>query len=197
MGLFGMLKKKRKSGQSIEGQQTETMHKKNLSIIDSYDEDEASSIVDAAVKSLRKQIIANITKNPAVKYPLFSLLWQDAASCFPKRGFGWDFAEFKLDLQTGKLLANVSTYPNQFGASYEDVISLSASEFNRIAKQYNMSPELQAFKSDEDWNKLFDDSLKSAASSACAILQNLEEDRKNAEIKRYSVKIPANFFPPR
>lgn len=184
---------KRNSGQSTEGQQTDTMHKKNLSVIDSYDEDEESLTVDAAVKSLRKQIIARITKSPTVEYLLFRLLWQDAASCFPGRGFGWDLAEFNLDLQTGKLLANVATYPNQFGASYEDVISLSACEFNRIAKQYNMSPELQAFKSDEDWNQLFDDNLKSAVSSACAIQQKLEEDRKNAEIKRYSVKIPANY----
>ena len=136
MRLFDIIKKIRNPDQSTETQQTDNKQQKNLYHIIPCDEPEAYSIVDAAVKSLRKQIIARITKSPTVEYLLFRLLWQDAASCFPERGFGWDLAEFNLDLQTGKLLANVSTYPNQFGASYEDVISLSASEFNRIAKQY-------------------------------------------------------------
>lgn len=193
MRLFDIFKKIRNPDQSTETQQTDNKQQKNLYHIIPCDEPEASSIVDKAVKSLRKQIIAEITNNPAVEYQLSSLLWEAAASCFPERGFGWDFAEFNLDLQTGKLLANVSTYPNQFGASYEDVISLSACEFNRIAKQYNMSPELQAFKSDEDWNQLFDDNLKSAVSSACAIQQKQKEERKAAETKQYSVKIPASY----
>ena len=160
--------------------------------IDSYEE-ENSSTIDDAVSSLRKQIIAEITKNPALKYQLASLLWQDAANCFPKSGFQWDGAWFKLDLQTGKLSADVGTYPNQFGASYEDSFPLSAAEFNRIAKQFNMSKELQAFKSDEDWAKLFDDSLKAIISSACATLQKKEDDRKSEEIKKHAVKIPAKY----
>ena len=193
MRLFDIFKKKRNPDQSTETQQTDNTQQKNLDNIIPCDEPEASSIVDKAVRSLRKQIIAEITNNPAVEYQLSSLLWEAAASCFPKGGFQWDGAWFKLDLKTGKLLANVSTYPNQFGACYEDLISLSASEFNRIAKQYNMSPELQAFESDEDWDKLFDDNLKSAVSSACAILQKQQEERKAAETKRYSVKIPAKY----
>lgn len=160
--------------------------------IDSYEE-ENSSTIDDAVRSLRKQIIAEITKNPALKYQLASLLWQDAANCFPKSGFQWDGAWFKLDLQTGKLSADVGTYPNQFGACYEDSFPLSAAEFNRIAKQFNMSKELQVFKSDEDWAKLFDDSLKAIISSACATLQKKEEDRKSEEIKKHAVKIPAKY----
>lgn len=161
--------------------------------IDFYDEEETGSTIDDAVSSLRKQIIAEITKNPALKYQLASLLWQDAANCFPKSGFQWDGAWFKLDLQTGKLSADVGTYPNQFGASYEDSFPLSAAEFNRIAKQFNMSKELQVFKSDEDWAKLFDDGLKAIISSACATLQKKEEDRKSEEIKKHAVKIPAKY----
>lgn len=161
--------------------------------IDSYDEEANGSTLDNAVASLRDQIITEITKNPAVKYQLASLLWQDAANCFPKSGFQWDGAWFKLDLQTGNLSADVGTYPNQFGASYEDSFPLSATEFHRIAKQFNMSKELQAFVSDEDWAKLFDDNLKSVVSSACATIQKQDEDRKNEEIKKNAVKIPAKY----
>jgi len=161
--------------------------------IDSYEEEETSSTIDDAVSSLRKQIVAEITKTPAVKYQLSSLLWQDAANCFPKSGFQWDGAWFKLDLKTGKLSADVGTYPNQFGASYEDSYPLSATEFNRIAKQFNMSKELQSFKSDEDWAKLFDDSLNAAVSSAFAALQKKDEDRKTEEINKYAVRIPAKY----
>lgn len=161
--------------------------------IDSYEEEENSSTIEDAVSSLRKQIVAEITKNPALKYQLANLLWQDAANCFPKSGFQWDGAWFEIDLKTGKLSARVSTYPNQFGANYEDSFSLSAREFNRITKQFNMSKELQVFKSEEDWAKLFDDNLKAVISSACAILQKKEDERKAEEIKKYAVKIPANY----
>ena len=161
--------------------------------IDSYNEEETGSTMGDAVVSLRNQIIAEITKRPAVKYQLASLLWQDAAKCFPKSGFQWDGAWFKLDLQTGKLSADVGTYPNQFGACYEDSFPLSATEFNRIAKQFNMSKELQTFRSDEDWAKLFDDSLKSVVSAACATLHKQDEDRKSEEIKKNAVKIPAGY----
>ena len=133
--------------------------------IDTYDEEESEASIDDAVAFLRAQIIEKVTNHPTVKYELSGLLWQEAAKCFPKSGFQWDGAWFKLDLQTGKLLAEVSTYPNQFGACYSDSFSLSASEFNSIAKQFNMSKELQAFASEEDWAKLFDDSLKSVVSS--------------------------------
>ena len=161
--------------------------------IDSYDEEETGSTIDDAVSSLRNQIIAKITKNPAVKYQLSSLLWEAAASCFPKSGFQWDGAWFELDLKSGKLYARVSTYPNQFGASREDTFSLSAAEFNRIAEQFNMGKELQAFKSDEDWAKLFDNRLKAVVSSTCATLQKKEEYRKSEEIKKHAVKIPAKY----
>lgn len=202
MGLFDFLKKK--SAQPISQSQNATptenamklgkpISKEQQSNIDSCDEKETVSAIDNAVESLRNQIIAQITKNLAVKYQLASLLWQDAANCFPKSGFQWDGAWFKLDLQTGKLSVDVGTYPNQFGACYEDSFPLSATEFNRIAKQFNMSKELQAFRSDEDWAKLFDDSLKSVVSSACATLHKQDEDRKSKEIKENAVKILAEY----
>lgn len=161
--------------------------------IDFYDEEETDSTIDMAVNSLRKQIVAKITKQPATRYQLASLLWQDAANCFPKSGFQWDGAWFEIDLNTGKLSVKVSTYPNQFGACYEDSFPISAAEFNRIAKQFHMDNELQAFKTDEDWAQLFDDSLKAVISSSCAILQKKEADSKTKEIERYAIKVPEKY----
>lgn len=152
---------------------------KKYGSLDFYEEEEDAFNTDDAVSSLRKKIIVEITKTPAVKYQLARLLWQDAATCFPKSAFQWDGAWFNLDLQTGKLSAEVSTYPNQLGACREDYIPLSASEFNSIANQFNMGKELQAFKSDKDWTKLFDDSLKSAVFLAAEILKKNEAERKN------------------
>ena len=74
--------------------------------------------------------------------------------------------------------------------------NIASNTYHEICKALgllDMEKELQAFKSDEDWAKLFDDSLKSVISSACATLQKKEEDRKSEEIKKYAVKIPAKY----
>lgn len=145
--------------------------------------------IDDAVETLRDRIIAQITKDPSVSYQLDGLLWGDAASCFP-HGTQWDGAFFELDLIRKKLGARVSRYPDQFGYAPESYISLSASEFHRIAQQYQFSSVLQAFQSDEDWAMLFDESLDAAIASARSTLQKQEEERQNAERKKYAIKIP-------
>lgn len=146
-----------------------------------------------SVKILRDQIIAEITKRPQTKYELTALLFGDAASCFPNGPYRWDGAFFQLDLISRKLLVEVSTYPNQFGACQQDFFPLSPAEFNQIAKEYHMRLELQAFHSDEDWAMLFDDNLEAAISSACAALQKQEEERKNRQRKMLAVKIPSEL----
>ncbi len=160
---------------------------------DPCEEEQPPLSIEEAVESLRKQIIVAVTKNPVINYQLSCLLWQDAATCFPNRGFQWDGAWFKLDLKTGKLFAYVSTYPSQFGGSREDSFSLSAAEFHRIATQYRMRPELRAFQSDEDWAMLFNDELNTAIKSAFSIVQQKEEERRQEAIKRYAIKIPADY----
>ncbi|MBQ8398526.1 MAG: hypothetical protein IJX08_01020 [Clostridia bacterium] len=167
---------------------------KKYSNTELYAEEVPGAAVDErSVKILSQKIIAEITKNPSDHYQLASLLWTDAAECFPQDYFQWDGAWFNLDLRTGKLFAKVSTYPNQFGASYEDTIFLSVAEFARIAKKYNMAKELQDFKTEEDWAKLIDDSLKRAISHARVELQKQEEERQKREQQWYAVKIPKDF----
>lgn len=157
---------------------------------DLFDGEEKVPSIDDAVTILREQIIVQIVKHPALEYELASLFWDDAAKCFPGPGFDWDGAWFKLNLQTRKLSVNVGTYPNAFGAYRSDNVDLSAAQFNSIAKQFKMSKELQAYKSDDDWAKLFDDRLNTIVSIVCSELQKRDEERKKAAIKMHSVKIP-------
>lgn len=145
---------------------------------------------DEAIHILRNNIISSITNTPAEKYELASLLWGDAARCFSTGSqWNWDGAFFKIDLSTGKLFAEVSTYPNQFGASREATYKLTALEFHEKAKEFHMSDELQCMATEEDWEELFDDELKEAVSNAKEILrkQREEEQMQNA------VVIPSSF----
>lgn len=159
-----------------------------------FDGEEDVPSIEEAMTSLREQIIAYIAKNPVFEYELTSLFWDDAAKCFPRGGgFNWDGAWFKLNLQTKKLSAEVGTYPNAVGAYYSDRIALSAAQFHDIAKQFKMRKELQAFASDDDWAKLFDDRLNTAVSAACTALQKRDEERKKEAVKMNAVKIPEQY----
>lgn len=149
--------------------------------------------IEDAVASLRSRIIERITKDPSLRFELEALVWQDAAQCFPEKGFHWDLACFKLALTSGRLHADVSTYPNMFGACRESSYPVSAAEFHRIATEYHWSPMLRAFRSDEDWAKLFDDSLTAAVSSASDALQKQKAATDKQMAAHYSVKIPACY----
>lgn len=147
-----------------------------------------------AIQILRKNIINCINKTPSTTYELSSLLWGDAAKCFPTNySFSWDGAWFKLDLITRKLYADVSTYPNQFGACREDRYNLTASEFHQKAIAFNMLEELQYMETDADWESLFDENLKSAITKAQKILEKQKEKQKQAQQISNAVVIPDEF----
>ena len=151
-------------------------------------------VPEEAVRALRNKIIADIETKPCTRYLLASLLFSDAAECFPTGGsWGWDGAWFFLDLNTGSLSADVSTYPNQFGASREDTFPLSASEFHRIAEKKYFSPELRQFQTEEDWQRLFDSRLKAAVADAQAELRRQQEEKEEKERKAYAVRIPSGM----
>ena len=152
---------------------------------------------DEAIKSLRKKIIASISdeKGPYLKISLGELLWQDAASCFPKPGFQWDGAWFTLDLETEEIKVKVTTYPDQFGACRESAFTLSVSGFNEIAKQYKLFREFQVIGTEEDWARVFDDGLRAEIAAAGAELRKREEERQNKENKKYAVTIHTNIVP--
>lgn len=188
MGIFSFFKKKKTSAQenSVKGE----LPKESLQSTQEHN-------INEAVTSLRDKILQSIVnaREPKLKFELADLLYQDAASCFPKLGFQWDGAWFILDLETGRITAEVSTYPNQFGAYRQSSFPLSASGFNEIAKRYNMPWDLQLFESDEDWARLFDDDLKAAVATTRAVLQKQAEKRKNEEKQWYAVKIHTNILP--
>ena len=141
---------------------------------------------DDAVRLLRGKIIAELSKKPRTKFELHGLLWDDASKYFPN----WDGAWFDLDLLTGKLSVHVSTYPNQFGASRDAAFALGASEFHRIALQSGFSQELQQFESEEDWARLFDDTLNTAVATAHTEVQRQEQEKQAEQSEKYAIRIP-------
>ena len=131
-----------------------------------------------AVDLLRDRIIAEIAESPKTEYQLGSLLLEDARCCFPSgKSFQRDGAWFFLDLQTGRLRVDVSAYPNTSGPCPQDSFPLTALEFYQIAKRYSFIPELQSFRSEQDWESLFDDRLKAAVSNAIEARRQKEEER--------------------
>lgn len=154
----------------------------------------ADPALEAAVSSLRQKIIRQIAQKPAETYELASLLWGDAAKCFPG-GKGWDGAWFNLDLNTGGLSAHVSTYPNQFGASYDSTFTLDAAEFHRIATEFHFQQELQRFETDADWARLFDDALKAAVAQALKEVRRQAAEQEAQQREKYAVRIPASAAP--
>ena len=119
---------------------------------------------------------------------------KDAAACFPiAADFQWHGAWFKVDLNTMKLYASVSTYPNQFGACRSDVYHLTAVEFNEKARAFNMPVELQNMETEEDWKALFNEELKAAVEKARRILDEQKEKEKEAQRIAKAVVIPDYF----
>lgn len=148
-----------------------------------------------AIRILRKNIIKCINKTPSTTYELSSLLWGDAAKCFPTNySFSWDGAWFKLDLITRKLYADVCTYPNQFGANREERYGLTATEFHQKAIAFNMSEELQYMETDTDWELLFDNNeLQMAIQTANTKLQEQREKKWQSERAALAIVIPESF----
>ena len=150
---------------------------------------------EQSIKSLRKDIIESVRKTLSTTYELASLLWDDAAKCFPNNGsFNWDCAWFKLDLINKKLYADLSTYPNQFGACRELRYNLTASEFHQKAIEHNMSKELQCMVTEVDWDALFDEELTATIDD---VLRELDERRRKQEEEQRILKaivIPDHYI---
>ena len=147
-----------------------------------------------AIRVLRKSIIKVINKTPATTYELASLLWSEAAKCFPTTySFSWDGAWFKLDLITRKLYADVSTYPNQFGATRDERYNLTAAEFHKKAIEFNMTEELRCMETDADWQELFDKDLQAAIENVQKILKVQQEKQEQAQRISNAIVIPDKF----
>ncbi len=144
-----------------------------------------------AIESLRSKILNEIIKNKSTEIELASLLWDSAANCFPTgASWNWDGAWFKLDLITKKLFVEVSTYPNQFGASREDRFSISTDEFSKIVNRYRLGEELAFIRTDEDLDMIFDEKLKSIISDTEKMIQREKEEQQNKASIQNSVVLP-------
>lgn len=145
---------------------------------------------EKSIQILRASIIKSISETPSKKYLLLKLLWGDAAKCFTDAPFAWDCAEFYLNLESGRLFAETSTYPNQFGACREHTYFLTPEEFHQKVAEHGMGELLLNFESREDWDKLFDDELKDAVSAAAAKIREKEAEREEEKRRENSIKIP-------
>ena len=144
------------------------------------------------VAVLRQRIIRELESKPSTTYAVGSLLWEDARDEF---GAPWDGAWISLDLETGRLSAELGTYPNQFGASRTDCFSMSAEAYHRLAVKHHFSRELQHFETDADWAGLFDDALRAAVARARAVLDRRNAEKAEANRTKYGVSIPLNRTP--
>lgn len=149
---------------------------------------------EEAIQTLRTSIIKSISKYPAKNYLLSKLLWDDAEKCFPDAPFGWDIAEFYLDLESGRLFAETATYPNRFGACREGAYSLTPEEFHQKVTEHSLGELLLEFECQEDWDILFDDELKDAVSSATAKIKAKELEIESEEREKYSIRISNRFL---
>ncbi len=157
----------------------------------------ASSLdVSDAILKLRGRIIESLNNEPAMEYMVGNLFWNDAADCFGGAGsMPWDGAWLKLNLQTHKLYALVSTYPNAYGATRDDIVSLDASRFHKIAVKYNFDAELQALITEADWESLFDHDLNAAVAQALAVLEQREMAKAEEERIANCIHVPENGTP--
>ena len=88
-----------------------------------------------------------------------------------------------LNLESREISAEVSTYPNAFGACRQDFICITPSQFSVIVQKNNLKKSLQVLKAQEDWDELFDDTLTTAIAEAKA--KKLEKEHR-----LYAVAIP-------
>ena len=106
----------------------------------------------------------------------------------------WSYASFELSLKTGKLRVDLSDGANSFGYGREDHCAISAERFHEIAVECGMSPELQWFRTEEDWARLFDDQLQSVIDDTIA--SKRKKDAKEKEERRLShgVELSAEYW---
>lgn len=156
---------------------------------DGSSQTEDLTLLEESIQELRRNIIETINATPSEKYLLARYLFGDAEKCFPDGPFRWDLADFYIDLKSGKLFAEVSTYPNQFGACREDSYGLTATEFHKKAIENNMSDMLKRFETDEDWQKLFDKDLNDAISNATAKIQKEKKEKQEKKRKENAIEI--------
>ena len=160
---------------------------------------------EEAINSLRKKIIAYLEKEQKTQVHVATLMWKDAARCFPDSYAHWDGAWFHIDLtykEHVKLYADVDTYPNQYGANRSERKNLSAQQMHEIVMEYklyekpnplNLANELCFMKTQGDWDALRDKALLAATETTTRLIA--EKEQREAEERRFNnaVVIPDQY----
>ena len=147
-----------------------------------------------AIQNLRQMVLDKINNQDYLCILLETLLYEKANECFPGGpNNGWDFACFIFDLEDKKLYANVSKYPNAFGAAPESRIYLSAEDFAKIADEFDFSDDLKYMKNQEDWESVINTDVEKAIN----VWKKKKEEKTRIEKEKmrmsHGIVIPDSF----
>lgn len=142
----------------------------------------------AAAEILRKKIIEELRQRPKSYYLLGKLLW-DAVPYEFRGGRNYDMAVYTLDLNTRTISVSVDTYPDARGASYSAEFGVTPEEFHKISTEKKMGAEYHAFKTQGDWDVLFDEELTRAVRTAAEAAKKEEARLAENQRKRNAIEI--------
>ena len=117
----------------------------------------------------------------------------EVVDTFQPPTMGMGFATIRLDLVREQPYAEVSDYPDNFGRYREIRYDLSPEFFHEVAVNLNLDPKWQQFRTQEDWDRLFDDELREAVASAFLAHEKEKEAKLAQERAKYGVTIPIAF----
>ena len=149
-----------------------------------------------AVRILRDKICSKLCNKLDIQYGCDPGSYQlELLEDEELRYFGyWPYASFELILKSGKLWVRLFTDSNALGYVHEAHRAISAERFHEIAVECGMSPELQWFRTEEDWARLFDDHLQSVINDT--VKEEAKEKAKEKEERRlsYGVELSAEYW---
>ena len=119
---------------------------------------------------------------------IITYYWEDARGFFPGP---WDCIEFKWNVKTGKLYADTSTYPNQFGACHESRFFMTAEEFHKIAMCHSFPDSVTDMKTQTDWDAV---RLTPEVTEHIQQIEQKNKEKDHLFREQRSVKIPEKYL---
>lgn len=152
---------------------------------------DCAELKDSYIKTIRDRIIESCNKVFTESFCLYAASYKDADACVPGGPLnGWELVEYKIDLKTHKLFIYATLYPFTFGPTPSKYYKISPSEFHSAAKKHNFPAELKNFKTQEDWDLLFNDELILAIENAKIKAEKKEQENN----KKMALVIPNEYL---